>query len=103
MDVAASDATGRAGWWRGLRALLVYSLLTVVFTWPLVTRLHLMDAGDSAFFAWEMAWEIHALATHPGQLPHANIFHPLRYPLGMDEPVLGTTVLMLPFALFTGD
>jgi hypothetical protein len=86
-----------------MRALLAYVVLTLVLTWPMVTRLHLMDAGDSAFFAWEMAWEIHALETDPRQLPHANIFHPLRYTLGLDEPVLGTTLLALPFALFSSD
>jgi len=86
-----------------LRALALYAVLTVGLTWPWVLRLRIMDAGDSAFFAWVMAWEIHALATDPGQLPHANIFHPLRYTLGMDEPVLATTVLILPLALFTDD
>lgn len=62
-----------------------------------------MDAGDSAFFAWVMAWEAHALATEPARLPHGNMFHPLRYTLGMDEPVLGTTLVVLPFYLFTDD
>lgn len=62
-----------------------------------------MDAGDSAFFAWAIGWERHAVATDPSSLPHGNMFHPLRYTLGMDEPVLGTTVLLAPLALFTDD
>jgi hypothetical protein len=62
-----------------------------------------MDAGDSAFFAWAVGWEIHALKTAPARLPHGNMFHPLRYTLGMDEPVLGTTALVLPLALFSDD
>ena len=86
-----------------LRALLLYAGLTAVFTWPLVARLRVMDAGDSAFFAWEMAWERHALLHDPASLPHAPIFHPLRYTLGMDEPILGTTVLLVPFWPFTAD
>jgi hypothetical protein len=86
-----------------LRALGVYAALTAVFTWPLVARLHSMDAGDSAFFAWEMAWERHALLGDPASLPHAPIFHPLRYALGMDEPILGTTLLVVPFWPFTSD
>lgn len=86
-----------------LRALGVYAALTALFTWPLVARLHSMDAGDSAFFAWEMAWERHALLGDPGALPHAPIFHPLRYTLGMDEPVLGTTLLVAPLWPFTAD
>jgi hypothetical protein len=62
-----------------------------------------VDAGDSAFFAWAIGWEVHALATGPGRLPHGNIFHPLPYTLGMDEPVLGTTLLVAPLALVTRD
>jgi hypothetical protein len=88
---------------RSLRALGIYAVLTVALTWPFAANLHVMDAGDSAFFAWEIGWTIHALKTDPAQLPHANIFYPLRYTLGMDEPVLGTTVLVLPLAVFTDD
>jgi hypothetical protein len=88
---------------RSLRAAGLYAVLTVLMTWPMVTRLHVMDAGDSAFFAWEIGWELHALKTDLRQLPHANIFHPLPYTLGMDEPVFGTTLLILPLALFTDD
>ena len=33
-------------------AVGLYAVLTVALTWPLATRLHVMDAGDSAFFAW---------------------------------------------------
>jgi len=88
---------------RSLRAFGLYAVLTVALTWPFAANLRVMDAGDSAFFAWEIGWTVHALKTDPAQLPHANIFHPLRYTLGMDEPVLGTTVLVLPLALFTDD
>ena len=85
------------------RATLVYAVLTLALTWPFAANLRVMDAGDSAFFAWEIGWTVHALKTDPASLPHANIFHPLRYTLGMDEPVLGTTLLVLPLALFTDD
>jgi hypothetical protein len=86
-----------------VRATLVYAFLTLVLTWPFAANLRVMDAGDSAFFAWEIGWTVHALKTDPAALPHANIFHPRLYTLGMDEPVLGTTVLVLPLALFTND
>lgn len=88
---------------KALRAAALYLGLTVLLTFPLGFKLRIMDAGDGAFFAWAMAWEIHALKTDPARLPHGNIFHPLRYTLGMDEPVLGTTLLIAPFALFTDD
>ncbi len=86
-----------------LRAVGLYLVLTIVLTWPLVGNLHVTDAGDSAFFAWEIGWTVHALVTDPAQLPHGNIFHPLRYTLGLDEPILGTTLLVLPLAAFTQD
>jgi hypothetical protein len=88
---------------RALRALLLYAGLTVAFTWPLPALLRTVDAGDAAFFAWELGWEAHALRTAPARLPHANIFHPLRFTLGLDEPVLGTTLLVLPLVPFTDD
>jgi hypothetical protein len=88
---------------RSLRALAIYAVLTVALTWPFAANLRVMDAGDSAFFAWEIGWTLHALQTDPAQLPHGNIFHPLRYTLGMDEPVFGTTLLVLPLAPFTDD
>jgi hypothetical protein len=84
-------------------ACLLYVVLTIALTWPLAGRLFIMDAGDSAFFAWEIGWELHALRTAPSSLPHAPIFHPLQYTLGMDEPVLGTTILVAPLGLFTDD
>ncbi len=86
-----------------LRALGIYAVLTVVLTYPLAFRLRIMDPGDSAYFAWTIGWEIHALKTNPLILPHGNIHHPARYTLGMDEPILGTTLLVAPFALFTDD
>ena len=84
---------------RALRASALYLLLTLLLTYPLALRLRIMDAGDSAFFAWVMAWEAHALHTDPARLPHGNMLHPLRYTLGMDEPVFGTTLLVLPLLL----
>jgi hypothetical protein len=86
-----------------LRAAGLLALLTVAFTWPMATRLRIMDAGDSAFFAWEMAWEVHALLTDPLRFTHAPIFHPLPHTLGYDEPILGTTLLTLPLRLLTDD
>ena len=86
-----------------VRAILIYAVLTVALTWPFAANLRVMDAGDSAFFAWEIGWTVHALTTDPASLPHGNIFHPLRYTLGMDEPVFGTTLLVLPLALVSDD
>jgi hypothetical protein len=86
---------------KSLRALGLYAVLTVALTWPYVANLWVAEVGDPAFFAWEVGWTVHALKTDPTQLPDANIFYPLRYTLGLDEPVLGTTLLVLPLAPFT--
>jgi hypothetical protein len=88
---------------RALRAAALYVALTFVLTFPMPLKLRIMDAGDAAFFAWAIGWEVHALKTDVRRLPHGNMFHPLRYTLGMDEPILGTTVLVLPLAIVTDD
>jgi hypothetical protein len=86
---------------KSLRALGLYAVLTVALTWPYAANLRVMEVGDPAFFAWEVGWTVHALGSDPAQLPHGNIFHPLPFTLGLDEPVFGTTLLALPLALFT--
>jgi hypothetical protein len=88
---------------KALRTAALFALLTAVLTWPLVLRLRVMDPGDSAYFAWAVGWGLHALWTDPLSLPHGNVLHPARYTLFMDEPVLGTTVLVLPFRFLTDD
>ncbi|HEV8254774.1 MAG TPA: hypothetical protein VGQ78_08465 [Vicinamibacteria bacterium] len=88
---------------RALRAAALYVALSFLLTFPLPLKLRIMDAGDAAFFCWAIGWEVHALETDLRLLPHGNMFHPLRYTLGMDEPILGTTVLVLPLAVFTRD
>jgi hypothetical protein len=88
---------------RSLRAIGLYAVLTVLLTYPLALRLRLLDAGDSAYFAWAVSWSLHALSTAPLSLPHGNIYHPARNTLGMDEPVLGTTVMVAPLSLLSHD
>ena len=84
-------------------AAFLYAALTILMTWPLASRLNLMEAGDSSYFAWVMAWTTRALATDPLSLPHANTLHPLRYALFLDEPIVATSVLSLPLRLVTSD
>lgn len=88
---------------RALRALVLYAGLSVVLTWPYAVQLRTMEPGDSAYFAWAQAWALHTLTTDPGSLPHGNIYHPERWTLGMDEPILGSSLLMLPLWPFTRD
>jgi len=84
-------------------AALLYAALTVLMTWPLAARLNLIEAGDSSYFAWVMAWTTRALLHDPLSLPHANTLHPLRYTLFLDEPIIGTSILSLPLRFVTSD
>jgi len=72
-------------------------------TWPFAARLRIIDAGDSAYFTWAVGWQVHALKTDPASLPHGNFYAPSRYTFFMDEPVLGTGLLVLPLSWFTDD
>ncbi len=81
----------------------LYVVLTVAMTWPLASRLDLMEAGDSSYFAWVMAWTARSLLHDPLGLPHANTLHPLRYALFLDEPIVATSILSLPLRLLTQD
>lgn len=83
--------------------MALYAVLTVLMTWPLASRLNLMEAGDSSYFAWAVAWTHHALLTDPSSLPHANTLHPLRYSLFLDEPIVATSILALPLRLLVDD
>ncbi len=72
-------------------------------TWPFAARLRIIDAGDSAYFTWAVGWQVHALNTDPASLPHGNFYAPSRFTFFMDEPVLGTGLLVLPLSWFTDD
>ena len=84
-------------------AIGLFTLLTVAMTWPFASRLRVIDAGDSAYFTWAIAWQLHAIGTDPASLPHGNFYAPSRFTYFMDEPVLGTGLLVLPLSWFTDD
>ena len=69
----------------------IFTGLTLVHTWPLVTDLaHLsrMDAPDAQLNAWAISWVAHRLPTDPLHLFDANIFHPAPHTLAYSEPLL---------------
>lgn len=72
-------------------------------TWPFAARLRIIDAGDAAYFAWAIGWQTQTIQTDPASLPHGNFYAPSRYTFFMDEPVLGTGLLVLPLSWFTDD
>jgi hypothetical protein len=78
---------------------LLFSVMTVVVTWPQSAHLATRVAShfDSYFSMWRIAWIAHALATDPSQLFHANIFYPQRYALALSDPVLMEGLVAAPF------
>jgi hypothetical protein len=63
---------------RFVKAVTLFTLLTVVMTWPQVTRLATDADGhpDVFFNMWRFAWVAHALSTAPSHFFDGNIFYP---------------------------
>lgn len=85
--------------------LVVYSLLAIGLTYPLISHLTNAvpnDIGDPLLNTWILAWDSHALLTAPLNLFNANIFHPLPNTLAYSEHLISTALLALPIQL-TGE
>jgi hypothetical protein len=63
---------------RFLKSLALFTVLTVVMTWPQASRLGSAahDHHDVYFNLWRFAWVAHALSTAPAHLFDGNIFAP---------------------------
>ena len=100
---------GRAAAARLLRshwtmAALVFALLAIVHTWPLVTEpgtLSRNDNGDAQLNEWILAWVAHQLPRHPAQLFQGNIFYPAKDVLAFSEPLIIPALMVAP-ALWLG-
>lgn len=102
---------------RALLVLCAAVALAIVGTWPLAARLstHVYDPSgeghwlsslllsDVYLTVWILAWDAHALFTHPQALFAANIFHPAPDTLALSEHVLGAMPLYLPLAALMRD
>jgi hypothetical protein len=86
-------------WKKDLCVFLLYTVLSVVFTWPLIlSPVELAPAHfDPPFTAWRLGWIAHQLF-HPGNLFDGNIFWPDRRTLAYSDAVLLQGVLGAPFA-----
>ena len=80
-----------------LLALLLYSVLTLIMTWPAVSRLKVAVLGDhidSYLNTWIIAWGIHKItAGELRSLFDANIFFPYPNTLAYSEHLLGIALL----------
>ena len=84
-------------WVADSSVFLLYTLLSVVFTWPLVSALAELAPAhfDPPFTAWRLGWIAHQLG-HPGHLFDGNIFYPDRRTLAYSDAVLLQGVLGAP-------
>ncbi len=104
-------------WLAVVAAALAYALVTVAVTWPvfrhpastvLDTTTLYGDAWsliqrDINLTMWILAWDTHALTTHPTTLFHANAFHPAPWVLATSEHMLGNVPWFAPLFLATGN
>ena len=88
-------------WW----ALALLAALTWLLLYPYSRRpwQGLASWGDPMLQYWTMAWTRHALATDPGRLFDANIFHPYPHTLAYTDHLLGATLPVLPTIILTGN
>jgi hypothetical protein len=98
---AAAARLRRSHW---TMAALVFALLAIVHTWPLVTEpgtLSRNDNGDAQLNEWILAWVAHQLPRHPVQLFQGNIFYPAKDVLAFSEPLIIPALMVAP-ALWLG-
>jgi hypothetical protein len=95
-----------------LLAFGIYTLLSVILTWPLVLGIGSDvpgDLGDSVLNMWILAWGAqHLPSLLIGQISwadfwNANIFHPEPLSLALSEHMFGQTLQILPIYWLTGN
>lgn len=86
---------------RFAKAALLFTLLTVVMTWPQAARLT-TDAWqhhDVYFNMWRLGWFAHALAKSPGHVLDGNIFYPEPRTLTYSDAMVVESVVAAPLLL----
>ncbi len=73
-----------------LGALILFSALTAVMTYPQVFRMRdgIHDPGDPLMVTWVLSWVAHQLPIAPAHIFDANIFYPERNTLAYSETLL---------------
>ena len=88
------------------RAVLLFTALTLVSTWPLARNLSgtMMPLGpDGNLFMWTLAWDVHALVRQPLSLFDANIYYPFLNTLAYSENLIGSAIIAAPVLWITGN
>ena len=93
-------------WKDVLLAAAVFSLASLVYTFPLITapaRANRLDSPDALLNSWIISWNLHQLATDPLHLFDANIFFPEQGSLAYSENLVTGALVAAPVAVFTDD
>lgn len=85
--------------------LVLFSSLSVLFTYPLILNLHasITGIGDPLLNSWILAWDVHSLFHNPFGIFNANIFYPYKNTLAYSEPMFINAVIASPMLLITGN
>ncbi len=89
-----------------LLVLLLFLLLTIVFTWPLILHLNngvIGGRGDSMLNTWIISWDAKTIFTHPSGLFQGNIIYPSRDVLAYSEHLFTMGVLAAPIYYLSGN
>jgi hypothetical protein len=97
-DVDTAEPDTARPWLRRLAVSALFTLLTVVMTWPLARVLgtRSVEHHDVLFNIWRLAWVQHALATTPSTLFDANQFYPERHVLAYSDAMLVEGLIAAP-------
>ncbi|MCS7311422.1 MAG: discoidin domain-containing protein [Acidobacteria bacterium] len=90
----------RWGW-----TLLIYTVLTLLYTMPLPFQLrsHLLKEGDAALAAWTVGWNAYQIWHDPRHIYQAPILYPHRYSLAFAENLILPSVVVSPLYILTQD
>jgi hypothetical protein len=86
-------------------ALLVFSAVTILMTWPYAAHAASATAVgfDPLLQIWLSEWIQHALAANPSQLYAANMFFPFSQTLAYTDANIPGALAALPIRVLTGD
>ena len=87
-------------------ALLLFTALTLLFTYPLSLHPGSASLGsdpDVHAFTWTLGWDVHAFTSQPWSIFDANIFFPYRRTLAFSENLIGSAFFAAPVVWLTGN
>ena len=91
-------------WKDVLLATAVFSLASLVYTFPLITapaHANRLDSPDALLNSWILSWNVHQLWTDPLHLFDANIFFPEKGTLAYSENLVTGALIAAPVAALT--